>query len=117
MSDPITPDQSPDEPLPGSREIVASVRQIAMRAKSAWMDGHMKVLLPPGIYNAAAKGKGSDRFKVARWLAANKIALEEHPDHSVLVVDGKPISSFAVKFVDDKISILTKDLQPNPEVE
>ncbi len=86
------------------------VSALVNSAKSEWLDGQMQKALPPDMYALAQNAKGRDRFKLARFLAANQVCLEEHPDRCVMFSHGKAVSEFSIKFNEGKMVTVVKDL-------
>lgn len=66
----------------GSKQAVANMARAINQAKADWLDAQMKRIMPPTMYALAqdAKGSGRERMKLAKWLTAKKVVMQEQPN-------------------------------------
>lgn len=112
-------------------EAVARLAESVNKAKTDWLDAQMKRIMPPDLYalaeNAAQKAK--DRKSISRWMAKNKLALEEQPlankpelvngecktelvpaiSITRLMLGRKLVSEFSVRLNQGRAEVMVKD--------
>ena len=73
-----------------------------VETKNKWLDLIFTNLVPRR-YARMARGGAKEKAKCAAWLEAQGFIIEEHPDETRLVLNGKVISKFRITTIDGKM--------------
>ena len=114
-------------------QAVANMVRAINQAKSDWLDAQMKRIMPPEMYALSqdAKGSGRERMKLAKWLTAKKVVMQEQPNVKLqdgaktngelpvqamnstsitrLVMGLETVSEFSIRYKDGKIEMMSRD--------
>lgn len=85
------------------------------KAKEAWLAACMKKIMPEDIYSLAYSKRSRDVMKVAKYLSANSIRINEYQDGVSEVVSGNPpvvIGRFKMEVIGKKLELSVQTPDP-----
>lgn len=116
----MTDEFKPPEPNPFESPKLKAATDLLVKslvnARTAWMDSVMSRLLPTDIYALSRSGKGSDRMKLARWMAKNDLKLMDGDGYSHILVGQVLISEWRWRMENNKVE-QTYRTSPDHELE